>query len=52
MPPLGCHLSLMHSKHDEGKSRDDNQCDLVMNDDGVALGESSLFKYEYFVYGS
>ena len=42
----------MHSKHDEGKSRDDNQCDLVMNDDGVALGESSLFKYEYFVYES
>ena len=33
----------MHSKHDDGKSGDDNQCDLVMNDDGVALGESSFF---------
>ena len=26
----------MHSKHDDGKSGDDNQCDLVINDDGVA----------------
>ena len=28
----------MHSKYDDGKSGDDNQCDLVLNDDGVALG--------------
>ena len=33
----------MHSKHDHGKSGDDNQFDLVMNDDGVTLGESSFF---------
>ena len=45
----------MHSKHDDGKSGDDNQCDLVMNDDGVALGESSFFNMNILfnnVYGS